>query len=93
MGLSVRHFWLLDGPKLRERLEAWPRVRLPTPVVEVVENNKFARYLVCYSQTGKVKGKFNYSHPKRQTLFKRHVDAVVEVDPRQSQAEPETGVG
>eukprot|EP00971_Amphidinium_carterae_P191711 3804035-Amphidinium_carterae.3 len=30
----VRHFWLLVGPKLRERLEAWPCVRLPTPEVE-----------------------------------------------------------
>eukprot|EP00971_Amphidinium_carterae_P269704 5350363-Amphidinium_carterae.1 len=27
---AVRNFWLLVGPKLR----AWPRVRLPTPVVE-----------------------------------------------------------
>eukprot|EP00971_Amphidinium_carterae_P081994 1622269-Amphidinium_carterae.1 len=31
---AVRHFWLLVGPKLRERLEAWPRVWLPTLEVE-----------------------------------------------------------
>eukprot|EP00971_Amphidinium_carterae_P266479 5286219-Amphidinium_carterae.1 len=28
---AVRHLWLLVGPKLRERPEAWPRV---TPEVE-----------------------------------------------------------
>eukprot|EP00971_Amphidinium_carterae_P090959 1800283-Amphidinium_carterae.1 len=32
----VRNFWLLVGPKLRERPEAWPRVRLPGPAVEEV---------------------------------------------------------
>eukprot|EP00971_Amphidinium_carterae_P155631 3086251-Amphidinium_carterae.1 len=31
---AVRHCWLLVGPKLRERPEVWPRVRLPTPVVK-----------------------------------------------------------
>eukprot|EP00971_Amphidinium_carterae_P036107 709612-Amphidinium_carterae.1 len=30
-----RHFWVVVGPKLRERPEAWPRVRLPTREVEV----------------------------------------------------------
>eukprot|EP00971_Amphidinium_carterae_P026157 515809-Amphidinium_carterae.1 len=28
---AVRNFWILVGPKLRERPEAWPRVRLPPP--------------------------------------------------------------
>eukprot|EP00971_Amphidinium_carterae_P057978 1146700-Amphidinium_carterae.1 len=32
--LVVRDVWRLVGPKLLERLEAWPRVRLPTPDVE-----------------------------------------------------------
>eukprot|EP00971_Amphidinium_carterae_P323438 6427684-Amphidinium_carterae.1 len=31
---AVRNVWLLVGPKLRERPETWPRVRLPTPQVE-----------------------------------------------------------
>eukprot|EP00971_Amphidinium_carterae_P282495 5608307-Amphidinium_carterae.1 len=28
---AVRNFWILVGPKLRERPEAWPRVKLPPP--------------------------------------------------------------
>eukprot|EP00971_Amphidinium_carterae_P265264 5261970-Amphidinium_carterae.1 len=33
---AVRNFWLLVAPKLRDRPEAWPRVRLPAPVVEEI---------------------------------------------------------
>eukprot|EP00971_Amphidinium_carterae_P018559 366203-Amphidinium_carterae.1 len=31
---AVRHFWLMVGPKLRERPEAWPRMRLHAPAAE-----------------------------------------------------------
>eukprot|EP00971_Amphidinium_carterae_P212154 4210058-Amphidinium_carterae.1 len=34
---AVRDFWILVGPKLRERPEAWPRVRLPPPFEEEVD--------------------------------------------------------
>eukprot|EP00971_Amphidinium_carterae_P163633 3244444-Amphidinium_carterae.4 len=120
---AVRNFWVLVGPKLRERLGAWPCVRLPTPVIEpdppvelpaevlpraphevgpherVVEYNGFARCLVCYRQTGKVKGKFSYSCLKRQEcrllckILKQRVDSAAKVEPPASQVEPETGVG
>eukprot|EP00971_Amphidinium_carterae_P271336 5384403-Amphidinium_carterae.1 len=33
---TVRDFWLLVGPKLRERPEAWPRIKLPKPVEEEI---------------------------------------------------------
>eukprot|EP00971_Amphidinium_carterae_P307216 6105594-Amphidinium_carterae.1 len=31
---AVRNLWLLVGPKLRIRLEQWPRVRHPAPEAE-----------------------------------------------------------
>eukprot|EP00971_Amphidinium_carterae_P100125 1979884-Amphidinium_carterae.1 len=31
---AVRDFWLLVAPKLRDRPEAWPRIKLPKPVEE-----------------------------------------------------------
>eukprot|EP00971_Amphidinium_carterae_P048451 955052-Amphidinium_carterae.1 len=31
---AVRKFWHMVGPKWRERLEQWPRVRLPAPESE-----------------------------------------------------------
>eukprot|EP00971_Amphidinium_carterae_P121996 2415783-Amphidinium_carterae.1 len=31
---AVRDFWLLVAPKLRDRPEAWPRIKLPKPVDE-----------------------------------------------------------
>eukprot|EP00971_Amphidinium_carterae_P029605 582314-Amphidinium_carterae.2 len=34
---AVRTFWLMVGPKLRDRPEAWPRVRLPAPAEAEVE--------------------------------------------------------
>eukprot|EP00971_Amphidinium_carterae_P212255 4212451-Amphidinium_carterae.1 len=34
---AVRNFWLLVGPKLRVRLEQWPRVRLPAQEPEPME--------------------------------------------------------
>eukprot|EP00971_Amphidinium_carterae_P299105 5942096-Amphidinium_carterae.1 len=39
---AVRNFWLLVSPKLRNRPEQWPRVRLtaPEPVPEVVESER-----------------------------------------------------
>eukprot|EP00971_Amphidinium_carterae_P074249 1467323-Amphidinium_carterae.1 len=87
---AVRNFWILVGPKLRERPEAWPRVKLPPPTEEeiatpclavpaehdtqaphvegphkrVVNYNTFARCLDCHRQTGKVKGKFNFTPSK-----------------------------
>eukprot|EP00971_Amphidinium_carterae_P220941 4386540-Amphidinium_carterae.1 len=33
---AVRNFWILVGPKLRERPEAWPRVKLPPPADEEI---------------------------------------------------------
>eukprot|EP00971_Amphidinium_carterae_P320844 6377770-Amphidinium_carterae.1 len=33
---AVRNFWILVGPKLRERPEAWPRVKLPPPAEEEI---------------------------------------------------------
>eukprot|EP00971_Amphidinium_carterae_P316555 6292638-Amphidinium_carterae.1 len=90
-------------PKLRERPEAWPRVKLPPPVEEevdviglvgpvehntqaphvegphrrVVNYNTFARRLDCHRQTGKVKGKFNFSYLKGQECrpLKKHFRA------------------
>eukprot|EP00971_Amphidinium_carterae_P265467 5266246-Amphidinium_carterae.1 len=77
-----------EGARRQGGEACWPRVRLPTPVVEpdpplelpvevlpkvphevgrykhVVECNDFARCLVCYRQTSKVKGKLNYSNLK-----------------------------
>eukprot|EP00971_Amphidinium_carterae_P115973 2297372-Amphidinium_carterae.1 len=33
---AVRDFWILVGPKLRDRPEAWPRIKLPQPVEEEI---------------------------------------------------------
>eukprot|EP00971_Amphidinium_carterae_P123422 2444259-Amphidinium_carterae.1 len=43
---AVRNFWLLVGPKLRNRPEQWPRVRLPAPEPEpeVVESERPVRF-------------------------------------------------
>eukprot|EP00971_Amphidinium_carterae_P140629 2786922-Amphidinium_carterae.1 len=44
------------------------------PCKRVVEYNEFVRCLVCFRQTGKVKGKFNYSYLKRKECrpFRKH---------------------
>eukprot|EP00971_Amphidinium_carterae_P178547 3542159-Amphidinium_carterae.1 len=43
---AVRNFWLLVGPKLRNRPEQWPTVRLPAPEPEpeVVESEGPVRF-------------------------------------------------
>eukprot|EP00971_Amphidinium_carterae_P119157 2360456-Amphidinium_carterae.1 len=33
---AVRDLWLLIGPKLRERPEVWPRIKLPPPVADEI---------------------------------------------------------
>eukprot|EP00971_Amphidinium_carterae_P225273 4468298-Amphidinium_carterae.1 len=50
------------------------------PHKRVVEYNDFAHCLVCFRQTGKVKGRFNYSYLKRQECrpLRKHVDTAVE---------------
>eukprot|EP00971_Amphidinium_carterae_P028195 555248-Amphidinium_carterae.1 len=43
---AVRNIWLLVGPKLRNRPEQWPRIRLPAPELEpeVVESERPVRF-------------------------------------------------
>eukprot|EP00971_Amphidinium_carterae_P025055 494623-Amphidinium_carterae.1 len=52
----VRNFRLLVGPKLRERPEAWPRVRLPAPAKEDVEVPPLAEPGEHQQQTPHVEG-------------------------------------
>eukprot|EP00971_Amphidinium_carterae_P095689 1893382-Amphidinium_carterae.3 len=104
---AVRHFLVLVGPKLRdERLglvSSTPVQELELPLelpAEVLPKPPlsshtcdFARCLVCFQQTGKVKGKHNCSYLRRQecrplrTTSKPRVDGTAEVKPPAPQVE------
>eukprot|EP00971_Amphidinium_carterae_P132409 2622600-Amphidinium_carterae.1 len=53
---AVRNFWILVGPKLRERPEAWPRVKLPPPAEEEVVASGLAGPVVHDTQAPHVEG-------------------------------------
>eukprot|EP00971_Amphidinium_carterae_P305311 6067108-Amphidinium_carterae.1 len=59
----------------------------------------YGRCLVCFRQTGEVKGKFNFSYLKLQECrplrkhFKQRVDSAFELEPLEPQVEHVVGVG
>eukprot|EP00971_Amphidinium_carterae_P282607 5610447-Amphidinium_carterae.1 len=72
---NVFHFWRLVGPRLRERPDDEPRVKLPRePVAEEPEIlsvemcfRKHHSCLACTRQTGKVKGNYNFAYLTKQS--------------------------
>eukprot|EP00971_Amphidinium_carterae_P183201 3635664-Amphidinium_carterae.1 len=53
---TVRNFWLLVGPKLRERPEAWPRIKLPPPVTDEIVAEGLTAPVVHDAQAPHVEG-------------------------------------
>eukprot|EP00971_Amphidinium_carterae_P087879 1739053-Amphidinium_carterae.1 len=53
---AVRNFWLMVGPKLRDRPEAWPRVRLPAPAEAEIEVPPLAGPGEALTQAPRVEG-------------------------------------
>eukprot|EP00971_Amphidinium_carterae_P202586 4019732-Amphidinium_carterae.1 len=53
---AVRDFWLLVGPKLRDRPEACPRIKLPKPAEEEIVVDGLAEPVVHDAQAPHVEG-------------------------------------
>eukprot|EP00971_Amphidinium_carterae_P176771 3504983-Amphidinium_carterae.1 len=77
MAKTVRDFWILVGPKLRDRPEAWPRVKLPPLVEEQIVVDGLAEPVAHDAQAPHVEGPH-----KRVVNYITLPDVLIGIDKR-----------